>query len=131
MRCNREFHKGTIVAIWISFRRCTAQGFWLFWSGKAEKAHDEIYFRYDIHHTSIKYLIMSHEFIILCQIVFCDSVGKQVVKGRELFVIRLIPNVVSHEAYRERVICVRIRCIPSSTDVDKAIATELRDQNFN
>lgn len=74
---------------------------------------------------------MCHELVILRQIIFSDSVGEKVFKGGELFVIRLVPNVVSHEAYRQGVIGVGIRYIPASTNVDESITAELREQNFN
>lgn len=68
---------------------------------------------------------MSDELIVLGEVILGNSVGKQVLKGRELFIIRFVPNVISHEANRERLVGVGVRNIPTSTNVDEAVTTKL------
>lgn len=73
-------------------------------------------------------LIMGHQFVVPRQMVGGYSVGQQVLQGRVLLLIRLVANVVPHEADRESLVGVRVGNVPPAANVDEAVPTELWDQ---
>lgn len=74
-------------------------------------------------------LIVGHQLVVPRQMVGGHSVGKQVLQGRVLLLIRLVANVVPHEADREGPVGVRVGNVPPAANVDEAISAELWDQN--